>query len=73
MLFYDIVSACNELSLCRRTNVLLDDEQKLSLALGFNNSEKAMEHVFFDNRKTQHLEVVKRFFKSLQTPSSKLQ
>eukprot|EP00105_Crassostrea_gigas_P012829 XP_011428957.1 PREDICTED: transient receptor potential cation channel subfamily M member 7-like [Crassostrea gigas] len=37
-------------------NSISDDEQKLSLALGFNNSEKAMEHVFFDNRKTQHLE-----------------
>ncbi|XP_061188845.1 transient receptor potential cation channel subfamily M member-like 2 [Saccostrea echinata] len=33
-----------------------DDEQKLSLALGFDNSEKAMEHVFFDNKKTQCLE-----------------
>lgn len=37
-------------------NSISDDEQKLSLALGFNNSEKAKEHVFFDNRKTQHLE-----------------
>lgn len=30
---------------------ILDDEQKLSFVLGFNNSEKVMEYVFFDNRK----------------------
>lgn len=51
----DTYIKCGSLTLYR--HVYSDDEQKLSLALGFNNSEKAMEHVFFDNRKTQHLEV----------------